>query len=719
MKTYIIFNGAFLCIMSCLYGINSAWGLIEPYIISYLIIKDQTINTSSVHILNIMITIAGLPAAYSFISLINVLGYKQSIALSALLSSLGQLLCYFTRNFYLLATAWFLFGVGKHWFKLVGSFMMMQLIPDNIGLANSLANIGTSFSPVYWSWLAFQLQNPNNVSPMIHKTEGQRVVQYFDEKIAENLPTVFLINCVMLLVSGLVIVPLLKQPNSEKSQTSTNWFKTKISKFFRMVFCCCMESETEKVGKKNLKVSDSIAEEKKFLMSNINFLKKPFGSWDREDESKEQKNLENIDNFVKANWKQPKKRFVGILGVNRIEYDCLDEQDQQKIKNTFTIYRCNLDEEQLEASFKNDKKNQKESFVAPGEICPNSEDFSVKFDPKVKNDQTLLEYIDSPIFIQNFIEDENIETKGDIQTKDGPNFKIQLPNFDLTCESQELAEVVEFYEIDKNDDQRHFIKKVSSTSSSNTSLNTSLNTQTLETPLDNNIDSGDSVSSDTSIKELISAFMRNENTQTTKTILFLDTFSVKCIHAGLQYKQVIRSADFWILLVVMSFSIAVPSFYMINMKSFGLQHFNDDVITHTSFIATFCSFTSKILSGILIDKYGSVVTFRIATTIGMIAIGIFYLYGHELVFFYIISGLFFQYYSFISVLMASITSSFYGIVLGRKLQRINYMAWAFSSVLVYSVDAHLLGFYGIGVTTIVLMLFCLILLLLLRKPSDI
>lgn len=47
------------------------------------------------------------------------------------------------------------------------------------------------------------------------------------------------------------------------------------------------------------------------------------------------------------------------------------------------------------------------------------------------------------------------------------------------------------------------------------------------------------------------------------------------------------------------------------------------------------------------------------------------------------------------------------------------MAWAFSSVLVYSVDAHLLGFYGIGVTTIVLMLFCLILLLLLRKPSDI
>lgn len=52
---------------------------------------------------------------------------------------------------------------------------------------------------------------------MIHKTEGQRVVQYFDEKIAENLPTVFLINCVMLLVSGLVIVPLLKQPNSEKS----------------------------------------------------------------------------------------------------------------------------------------------------------------------------------------------------------------------------------------------------------------------------------------------------------------------------------------------------------------------------------------------------------------------------------------------------------------------------------------------------------------------
>lgn len=52
--------------------------------------------------------------------------------------------------------------------------------------------------------------------------------------------------------------------------------------------------------------------------------------------------------------------------------------------------------------------------MAPGEICPNSEDFSVKFDPKVKNDQTLLEYIDSPIFIQNFIEDENIETKGDI-----------------------------------------------------------------------------------------------------------------------------------------------------------------------------------------------------------------------------------------------------------------------------------------------------------------
>lgn len=193
-RTY--FNAGFLGIISMLFGVNSAWGLIEPYIASYLIIHDPTKTTSSVHLLNLMITIAGLPASYSFVWVINFCGYKQGIGLSCIIAFTGLLLSYFTTNFYLMIIGWFLFGMGKHWFKLVGSFMMMLLMPDSIGLANSLSNVGTSFAPIYWSYMALALLNPNNSPADITRQEGETTRNYWSEGsgVASNLPYLFIVN---------------------------------------------------------------------------------------------------------------------------------------------------------------------------------------------------------------------------------------------------------------------------------------------------------------------------------------------------------------------------------------------------------------------------------------------------------------------------------------------------------------------------------------------
>lgn len=69
---------------------------------------------------------------------------------------------------------------------------MMIVMPDKIGLAVSLANLGMSFAPIYWSLFASYIMNPGNEEPTIGVQEGARFLLYFDEDIAMRTTRFFI-----------------------------------------------------------------------------------------------------------------------------------------------------------------------------------------------------------------------------------------------------------------------------------------------------------------------------------------------------------------------------------------------------------------------------------------------------------------------------------------------------------------------------------------------
>lgn len=68
--------------------------------------------------------------------------------------------------------------------------------------------------------------------------------------------------------------------------------------------------------------------------------------------------------------------------------------------------------------------------------------------------------------------------------------------------------------------------------------------------------------------------------------------------------------------------------------------------------------------------------------------------------------------------MGAITSCFYGITLGKKLQKINYMAWTMSSFMVFGMDAWMMGFFGLKITSIVLSVICIGLAFVIKAPKQ-
>lgn len=218
--------------------------------------------------------------------------------------------------------------------------------------------------------------------------------------------------------------------------------------------------------------------------------------------------------------------------------------------------------------------------------------------------------------------------------KQGPNLKITLPEFVYSCESKLVAEIVEELPLRK-------MTALSEDSSENedgteasmgeTYSKTGLDSIKVDGPLPR-------ITSESQKNEIVDnskQFRNLEKIDRKQVTLFIDSFSVKDQYTDLRFKEVLCSLYFWVLWMTMAVSIALPSFYMINIKSFGMKYFdNDSVINYASFVATFSGFSSKMLSGVLIDKFGAIVTFRVVTCIGGLTVLLFCFLGHFLAVFY-------------------------------------------------------------------------------------
>jgi len=109
----------------------------------------------------------------------------------------------------------------------------------------------------------------------------------------------------------------------------------------------------------------------------------------------------------------------------------------------------------------------------------------------------------------------------------------------------------------------------------------------------------------------------------------------------------------------------MPSFFLINIKNFGYRYFDDKIMTHISIFATCVAFISRMGCGILIDKYGTIKTWKVLMIFVTFAVLVFYFLRQEFYAFLFCIGVFYVIYCFASVLLPGLTTFFFGIEVGE------------------------------------------------------
>lgn len=198
-------------------GLDFGWGYIEPYITSYLRLYDESVTTSFVHILYTIMLLSQIIGAQLFRPISVNFGYREGISICMIIFSTGLFLCSITTSIYVMFVAMVLLGIALALVSLIGPFLMIGLMPDNLGLAGGLGTAGPTIGPVFWSNMAASIVNPANQSPDVLVKEGQQYVSYFSENIANNTPVLFYITCTLVFVSALVLPIFLMNPDGMKS----------------------------------------------------------------------------------------------------------------------------------------------------------------------------------------------------------------------------------------------------------------------------------------------------------------------------------------------------------------------------------------------------------------------------------------------------------------------------------------------------------------------
>jgi predicted MFS family arabinose efflux permease len=116
--------------------------------------------------------------------------------------------------------------------------------------------------------------------------------------------------------------------------------------------------------------------------------------------------------------------------------------------------------------------------------------------------------------------------------------------------------------------------------------------------------------------------------------------------------------------------------FMINVKNFGLRYYSDQAITQTSFVALIASFAMRPCIGVLIDKLGVRIAYRIIAGVTIVTVLVFYLFMDNIWVFYLCVMLFYGSYSCMAILIIISTSFVYDHDVGKRLQKVMYCAFS-------------------------------------------
>ena len=170
------------------------WGFFEPYLTSYMHLSNSSVTTSTLHCYLFLGYLGELIGAFTFNSIVKLLGYKEIICLSMLLCGITMTIGYFSLNLVTLFIIVVVNGMQETYRSIILPFIMMSIMPNNIGFANSIANSGTGIATLYWSEMAAKIINPNNEAPTVPVMEGNTPVKYFDEEVVDSSNLFMLYN---------------------------------------------------------------------------------------------------------------------------------------------------------------------------------------------------------------------------------------------------------------------------------------------------------------------------------------------------------------------------------------------------------------------------------------------------------------------------------------------------------------------------------------------
>jgi hypothetical protein len=71
------------------------------------------------------------------------------------------------------------------------------------------------------------------------------------------------------------------------------------------------------------------------------------------------------------------------------------------------------------------------------------------------------------------------------------------------------------------------------------------------------------------------------------------------------YSLILQGRTFYILFLILSYSLAMPAFFLINVKNFGFEYFSDSSLTNLTYFSAAVAFISRIGSGEAVDKWGT------------------------------------------------------------------------------------------------------------------
>jgi len=138
-------------------------------------------------------------------------GYKYGIIMFQLCKVLGNLFFGVFTNMPLILFGSVIYGIGWCGFIILSSYLIMDIFQEHHNaFATSIVISGLGLSGFIWNYLLSYIINPHGIDPKILVVYDQLKELYFDETVANNTPTFWLIHAAVIFIGTAIIAPFIE-----------------------------------------------------------------------------------------------------------------------------------------------------------------------------------------------------------------------------------------------------------------------------------------------------------------------------------------------------------------------------------------------------------------------------------------------------------------------------------------------------------------------------